>query len=344
MQQRTMKRWEMGALGRENLALREVGVPVPATGEVLVRTSAVSLNFRDGDMIANGVGGRLPWPFTPASDMAGTVAATGASAGRFRVGDRVISTFEPRWTDGKPPGNGRTPFYEPLGGYHQGVLAEYVAFPENWFAAAPACLDYAEASTLTCAGLTAWFALAELGRLRACDSVLVHGTGGVALYGAQIGKALGAEVIIVSGSGDKLERAKALGIADHAINRKAGDWVEAALRVTADRGADHILETVGGEHLGQSLQAVATGGRISMIGVLAGIQISGPVGPLLLKNPVIQGIAVGHQRALTDFVRAVDQHGLKPVIDGRYGLADLPMALDHLGRGAFGKIVIDFAR
>ena len=246
--------------------------------------------------------------------------------------------------DGKPPGNGRTPFYEPLGGYHQGVLSECVAFPEDWFVAAPASLDDAGASTLTCAGLTAWFALAELGRLRAGESVLVHGTGGVALFGAQIGKALGAEVIIVSGNGDKLERAKALGIADHAINRKAGDWVEAALRATADRGADHILETVGGEHLGQSLPAVATGGRISMIGVLAGNQISGPVGPLLLKNPIIQGISVGHRRALTDFVRAVDQHGLKPVIDGRYGLADLPMALDHLSRGAFGKIVVDVTR
>ena len=196
-------------------------------------------------MIENGIGGSLTWPSTPASDMAGTVVAVGDGATRFRPGDRVISLFSPDWTEGAPPGGGRSPFYQPLGGYHPGVLSEYLAFPEHWFTAAPASLDDAAACTLPCAGLTAWFALVERGRVRAGETVLVQGTGGVALFGAQVAKAHGAEVIVVSGSADKLGRAKALGIADHGVDRSAEDWVEATWRLTGGRGADHILEIVG---------------------------------------------------------------------------------------------------
>lgn len=100
----TMRRWELGALGRANLKL--VDVPVPSPGELLVRVGAVTLNFRDGDMVANGIGGALPWPFTPASDMAGTVVAIGEGVTRFQPGDRVISLFEPDWTEGAPPETG----------------------------------------------------------------------------------------------------------------------------------------------------------------------------------------------------------------------------------------------
>lgn len=112
-------------------------------------------------------------------------------------------------------------------------------------------------------------------------------------------------------------------------------------RITADRGADHILEIAGGANLGHSLRAVAVHGRISVIGVLEGFEISGPVGPLLLKGATIQGIGVGSRRALEDLVRAIDATGLKPVIDRRYRFADLPAALDHLDRGPFGKLVIE---
>ena len=161
----TMRRWEMSALGRANLKLVEAPVPVPSPGELLVKVGAVALNFRDGDMIANGIGGTLPWPFTPASDMTGTVAAVGEGATRFRPGDRVISLFEPDWTEGAPPGNGRTPFYKPLGGFYQGVLSQFLALPEHWFTAAPASLDDAAASTLPCAGLID--RLVRAGRARA---------------------------------------------------------------------------------------------------------------------------------------------------------------------------------
>ena len=336
----TMRRWEMDGVGRDRLALKSVPVPKPAPGEVLVRIAAASLNYRDKLVIESGMGLPLAFPFTPGSDLAGTVAALGEGVTRFKAGDRVISTFAPGWIDGRPRGDARTPPYRTLGGIHPGVLADYVAFPEDWFVGSPTSLSDAEASTLPCAGLTAWFALVERGRLQAGETVLVEGTGGVALFGLQIAKAQGAEAIVVSGSADKLERAKALG-ADHGIDRSKEDWVESVLRVTGDRGADHILELVGGPHLGRAVQAAAIGGRIYQIGVLDGFDVAAPAGPLMLKNVTVQGISVGHRRALSELVAAVDRTGLKPAVDRRYPLDELPAALDHLDGGPFGKIVID---
>ena len=233
----------------------------------------------------------------------------------------------------------RTPAYCTLGGYFPGVLAEYVCFSEEWFVSAPARLSPAEASTLPCAGLTAWFALVERGGVRAGDVVLVEGTGGVSLFGLQIAKLHGAEVI-VSGSADKLERATALG-ADHAVDRRSAEWTESILRLTGDRGVDHVLEIVGGAHLGKAAEVVAVGGHISLIGALDGFEASTPVMPLLMKDVSIQGIGTGHRRALSDLVAAVDRTGLAPVIGRRYALAELPSALDQLDQGPFGKVVVD---
>jgi NADPH:quinone reductase-like Zn-dependent oxidoreductase len=168
--------------------------------------------------------------------------------------------------------------------------------------------------------------------------VLVEGTGGVSLFGLQIAKMHGAEVIL-SGSADKLERGTALG-ADHVIDRRDEGWVETVLRLTDDHGADHVLEIVGGAHLADAVAVVAVGGRIHQIGALAGFEVSTPVMPLLLKDATIQGIGTGHRRALEDLVTAIDANSLKPVIDRRYPLAELPAALDHLERGSFGKIVV----
>ncbi|HEY0120198.1 MAG TPA: NAD(P)-dependent alcohol dehydrogenase [Rhizobium sp.] len=338
---KTMRRWTLDTVGIDApLSLTETAVPSPARGEILVRTKAVSLNYRDKLVRESGMGLPIQFPFVPASDMAGIVEAVGDGVTHFAPGDRVISTFSPGWIDDKPLGTARNPPYRTLGGFYPGVLAEYVAFPEDWFVAAPTSIDDGEASTLPCAGLTAWFALVEHGRIKPGDTVLVQGTGGVAMFGLQIAAAQGADVFVTSSGPEKLARAKALG-ARHGIDRNAEDWVEAVYRLTDDRGIDHIFEIVGGPHLGQSLKAVAVHGRISVIGVFEGFDLSGPAGPLLLKSPVIQGISVGHRRALEDFVRAVDRIGLKPVIDHRYAFSEAPSAFDHLDRGAFGKIVIE---
>ncbi|MDX6040560.1 zinc-dependent alcohol dehydrogenase family protein [Scandinavium lactucae] len=335
----TMQRWTLNALGRENLHLTQETIPQPGPGEVRVRVNAVALNYRDKMVIEGSMPIYLAFPFTPASDMAGVIDSTGEGVTRFRVGARVISTFSPEWIEGKPAGDARTLPYRTLGGYFQGMLAEYVIMNENGLVAAPNTLDDVEASTLPCAGLTAWFALIERGGLRAGQTVLVQGTGGVAMFALQIAKAHGAEVFVTSGSDEKLARAKALG-ADHGINRLKGDWTEAVYGLTQDRGIDHIIETVGGANLKNSLRAVAVHGRISVIGVLEGSEISLPASELLLKSAVIQGIGVGHRRALEDFVRAVDATQLKPVIAQRYRFDQLSQALQHLDSGALGKIVL----
>ena len=324
----TMQRWSMNALGREHLKLIHESVPQPGPGEVRVRVNAVALNYRDKMVIEGMMPIPLSFPFTPASDMAGVVDSIGEGVTRFQPGDRVISTFFPEWIDGRPQADARHLPYKTSGGYFPGMLAEYVIVNENGLVAAPETLDDVEASTLPCAGLTAWFALVERGNLRAGQSVLVQGTGGVAIFALQIAKALGAEVYVTSGSDEKLARAKKLG-ADRGINRLKGDWAEALLTLTQDRGIDHIIETVGGENLQHSLRAVAVHGRISVIGVLAGSEITLSAGELLLKSPVIQGIGVGHRRALEEFVRAVEVTGLKPVIEQRYRFDQLEQALER---------------
>lgn len=288
----TMQRWSMNALGRENLKLTQEPVPKPGPGEVRVRVNAVALNYRDKMVIEGMMPIPLSFPFTPASDMAGVVDSIGEGVTRFQPGARVISTFFPEWIDGRPQADARHLPYKTSGGYFPGMLAEYVIVNENGLVAAPETLDDVEASTLPCAGLTAWFALVERGNLRAGQSVLVQGTGGVAIFALQIAKALGAEVYVTSGSDEKLARAKKLG-ADRGINRLKGDWDEALLTLTQDRGIDHIIETVGGENLQHSLRAVAVHGRISVIGVLAGSEITLSAGELLLKSPVIQGLVSG---------------------------------------------------
>ena len=335
----TMKRWDMSAIGREHLALVEVDIPKARAGEVLVRVHAVSLNYRDKLVIETGMGLPLAFPFTPGSDLAGEVVELGEGVDRFAVGDRVISTFTPGWFDGRPAGDARHPPYKTLGGAYPGVLSQHVAFSQDWFVRAPETLDFVSASTLPCAGLTAWFALVERGDLQSGQTVALQGTGGVSLWALQIAKSRGARVVITSGDAEKRARVVARG-ADLGVNRKDADWVEAVRVFTADVGADHILELVGGAHLNRSLEAVAVQGRISLIGVLEGFEFSGSSGLLITKSPVIQGINVGHRRALEEFVAEIDRIRLQPTVDAVYPLAELPAALDHLDRGPFGKIVV----
>ena len=340
--ERTMRRWVIDRHGRDALRLDEASVSLPGLGELLVRVSAVALNARDLTMIEHGMGLALRFPFVPASDMAGVVEVVGDGGSRFRPGDRVIANFLPEWIDGRPSGSAGDPSYRTLGGHFPGVLADYVCFPDTWFTRAPVSLDDAGACTLPVAGLTAWFSLVEQGRLKAGETVLVPGTGGVALFALQLASAHGAEVIVTSSSGDKLRRILDLG-ASHAIDRTTDEVVAEVLAITNGRGVDHVLDLVGGDNFARSIATVTPGGRISVIGLLEGAELRAPTVPVLLKAPVIQGIVTGHRRALEDLVRAVDRIGLKPVIDRRYAFADLPVALDHLAAGPFGKLVINVA-
>jgi len=318
-------------------------MPQPETRsrEVLIRVANVSLNYRDLLVLEGRMGDGRAFPFVPGSDLAGIVVSCGEGVTRFRAGDRVMSAYVPGWIDGRAPGSAARPHGVTMGGPLPGVLAEFVSLPEDWLVRSPESLSDAEASTLPVAGVTAWFSLVEEGRLRAGQTVLVQGTGGVALFGIQVARAHGAKVIVTSSDDAKLKRAKALG-ADIGI-RRDGDWVNAVIEATGGHGADHILEIAGGANLAKSVAATAVGGQIAVIGIIEGLELTAPAFPLLLKQVVVRGIFVGHRSAAEDFVRAIDAIGIKPVIDQRYPLTALPDALAHLQRGPFGKIVIDVA-
>lgn len=333
----TMQQWQMKTLGETALERVTVNVPQPGPGEVLVKVGAVSLNYRDALMIDTGMGLPVTFPFVPGSDMAGEVVAVGDGVTRVAVGERVVNTFWDRWNGGEQAPTGLKIF----GGTLQGVLREYAVFAEGALVRAPVSLDDVAASTLTCAGLTAWFALFGNGRkLTAGETVLLIGTGGVALFGAQLALAHGAETIVTSGSEAKLARAAALGVT-HGVLRRAG-WADEVRRLTEGRGVEQVLELAGGD-MQETMTALAQGGKISVIGTLGGDTLQLPVYQVLLKRAHIQGVGVGHRDGLEALVGMIDRHGIAPAVDAVYDFADFAQALAHLRRGAFGKVVVRLA-
>lgn len=328
------QRWELHAFGRDQLRAVTTPVPRPGPGEVLVRVEAASLNYRDLLIVEDRYSHRVPLPLVPGSDLAGRVLAVGSGVTRWRGGERVIGTFFGGWLDGAvPPADTVV-----LGMPGPGALASHVLLHEDWLVAVPATLDAVAASTLPCAGLTAWTALVEHGPVKPGQTVLVHGTGGVALFGVQLAKLQGARIIVVSGSPAKHDRVRALG-ADHVLARDS-DWPAEVRRLTGGRGADHVLELAGGDNLGRSLRALATGGHVAYIGVLENEGFAGSGYDLIRSQALVRAVGVGHRRGLEELVRAVDANGLKPVIAAEYPAAEALAAFDHLARGAFGKVVV----
>lgn len=332
-----MKAWELRGYGKENLALTNKPVPPPGPREVLVRISAVALNYRDKLVIEGLYNPQMEFPITQVADAVGEVVETGKDVSRFRTGDRVITLYATRWIDGDPRGDEST---HTLGNTIQGALAEYLVLSEDALVLAPPYLSDEEAAALPCAGITAWFALVEKGGLKPHQTVLVQGTGGVSLYGLQIAAALGAKVIVTSSSDAKLERAGSLAGSMGINYARTPDWEKEALLLTDGAGVDHVLDVAGGKSLSQSVTAVKAGGQISSIGILEGFTSEIPVFPLLLKQIVIRGISTGPRRALEDMVVAFDKFRLHPVIDTVYPFDAALEAYDHLYRGPFGKIVI----
>jgi NADPH:quinone reductase-like Zn-dependent oxidoreductase len=204
---------------------------------------------------------------------------------------------------------------------------------------APASLDFAAASTLTVAGLTAWFAVVELGRVRAGDVVVIQGTGGVSLFAVQFACAHGARVIVISSSSEKMDRLRKLHPIQGIDRSRQPEWDAQVLEWTAGRGADHLLEMGGGD-ISRSLNAIRVGGRVSIIGLLGDQELHAPILSILFKRAQLVGIGVGHRRAMEDMIRAVDQLKLQPIVDAIYPFAEAPAAFSHMKRGPFGKIVV----
>ena len=206
--------------GLINLKLAELADPgQPAAHEIRVRLHASSLNYHDlGVVTRDGwqADGRIPM-----ADGAGVVEAVGASVTEFKPGDHVVSCFFPTWHNGAAT---LSNFVTVPGDGVDGFARELVVAPATSFTLAPQGYSHAAAATLTTAALTAWRALVVEGGIKAGDTVLVLGTGGVSIFALQFAKMMGATVIATSSSDDKLARVKALG-ADHTINYKShADW------------------------------------------------------------------------------------------------------------------------
>jgi len=336
-----MKAWELHGFGLEHLKLAEKQIPRPAPNEALIRISAVSLNYRDKLLSDGSYNPAMRFPLIPVADGAGEVVETGKNVTRFRAGDRVITHYATRWIDGPPQADRSV---HTLGNTLSGALAEYIALDERALVAKPDYLADEEASTLPVAAVTAWYALVEKGQLKAGQTVLIQGTGGVSVFGLQLATALGAKVIVTSSSEEKLARAKALG-AVHGINySRIPNWEEAVLDLTSQQGVDHVLEVVGGGSLARSINAVKVTGQISVIGFLERSASAVEIVPMLQKEVVIRGIGgAGPRRAFEDMNKALTKFQLRPVIDRVYAFGEALSAYQHLERGPFGKIVIRVA-
>jgi NADPH:quinone reductase-like Zn-dependent oxidoreductase len=329
-----------GPSGIDALQERDLPMPKAKRGQVLVKVHACSLNYRDLAIVSGNYRMGSKPDLVPLSDGAGEVVEVGEGVTRWKVGDRVASCFFQRWLGGEA---GPEAAPSALGGAIDGMLAQYVALEENGVVAIPAHLSYDEAATLPCAAVTAWHALMVHGGLIAGRTILVQGTGGVSIFGLQIAKMMGANIVVTSSSDAKLERAKGMG-ATHLINYKSTpDWDKAAIELTAGRGVDQVVEVGGAGTLAKSIGAIRPGGRVSMIGVLSGAAELNPM-LIMAKRANIQGISVGSTQMFEALNAAISANAVKPVIDKVFDFADTKAAFAHLkGASHFGKIVIRMA-
>jgi NADPH:quinone reductase-like Zn-dependent oxidoreductase len=332
-----MKAWELRGFGLENLKLVDKPIPRPAPGEVLVRVSAVSLNYRDKLVVEGLYNPNMSFPMTQVADAVGEVVEIGKDVTRFKNGERVMTLYATKWVDGDPRGDDNT---HTLGNTIQGALAEYLVLDQEALVQAPSYLSNEEVASIPCAGVTAWQALVEKGQLKAGQIILLQGTGGVSLFGLQIAKSLGARVIVTSSSDEKLERVKALGAADGINYSRTPEWEEEVLRITSGRGVDHILEVVGGKSVSRSVTALKPGGTISIIGLLEGFSSEIPLFPLITQQAILRGISTGPRCALENMSRAFEEGRLHPVIDSVFSFNDALAAYERLYQGPFGKVVI----
>lgn len=327
--------------GLDRLELSDIPDPgAPGPGQIRVAVHATSLNFHDLLVAKGGIpaaDGRVLM-----SDAGGVVEAVGDGVTEFKAGDNIVSTFFPQWLDGLPFGAVGN-FQGTPGDGIDGYATSYVVRAATDFTHAPRGWSHAEAATITTAGLTAWRALITDGQLKAGATVLVLGTGGVSIAALQIAKAMGASVIATSSSAEKLERLRTLG-ADHVINyREKPDWGRDVLALTGGRGVDHVIEVGGPGTLAQSIKAVRVGGHIALIGILTGRQGEVPTMALMAKQARLQGLIVGSRREQQDYVVALEQTGIRPVIDRSFPLERLAEAFRFQESGGhFGKIVVEW--
>ena len=314
----------------------------PALAETGTRRSArsrraVSLNYRDL-LISKGLyNPRFRLPLIPFSDGAGEVAETGAGVTRFRQGDRVAANFMADWVAGEIDDACAG---SALGGEVSGMLAEEVVLHERSLVHIPGHLSFEQASTLPCAAVTAWHALMAAGGMKAGDTILTQGTGGVSIFALQFARMAGARVISTSSRDQRLARLQEMGASDLVNYKSTPEWDGVVKTLTGGVGVDMVVEVGGAGTLARSVKSVRRGGYIALIGVLSGLGEVNPM-PILMKSVRVQGIFVGSRTMFEAMNRAISVNKLRPVIDRVFEFDEAIAALNHMESGAdFGKVVI----
>lgn len=318
--------------------------PVPAAGQALVRVRACALNFLDIWVRRGWPGLKLEMPHWCGADVAGEIAALGPGVTGWAEGQRVvvdpgINRFEDEFT--RSGAASVSPGYSVLGEHVRGGAAEYVAVPAANLVAMPAALDFAAAAAPLLVGLTAWRMLIHRAGLKPAETVLVVGAGGgVNSMAIQVAKLAGATVWVVTAGAEKAQKAIQLG-ADRVIDRSQTDWAREVLKHTGKRGVDVVVDNVGRATLAGSMQAVARGGRIAIVGNTSGPKAEIDIRFIFGKQISLIGSTMGSHQ---DFLTVTDllwQDQLKPVIDRVFALSEGIEAYRRMEAGGhFGKILL----
>ena len=318
--------------------------PEPAAGEVRVRLHAATLNRVDLYMRESGAGITHTLPQTMGIDGAGVVDALGAGVTGCTVGQRVL--LYPGVTCGHCEFCQRgqevlCTSMQLLGEHRDGTLAEYITVPARNVLPMPEGWAFEEAAALGVNHLTAWRMLRTQARLQAGETVLIFGIGGgVSLAGLQLVKAMGARAIVTSREPAKLERALALG-ADAAICSSTHDVVKEVMHLTGKRGVDVVFENVGAAVWDSALKSLVRGGRIVTCGATSGDQPGADLRRVFIRQLQIYGSTLGNLSELQDLLAFCSGHGVRPLIDSRYPMAQAHAALDRLASGQqLGKVAV----
>jgi NADPH:quinone reductase and related Zn-dependent oxidoreductases len=331
-----MRAWQISNFGIDSLEFVEKPTPSPGPGEVLVGVRAVSYNYRDLLMVRGQYNPKLRFPRIPCSDGAGEVLAIGEGVTAWKPGDRVAGIFMQNWQDGPlTPSKAKGA----LGGDVDGMLADHVVLQETGLVAIPEYLSFQEAATLPCAAVTAWNAL-RVGDVRPGSTVLIQGTGGVAIFALQLAGMMGAKVLGISSSYEKLQRAIGLGLDDGTNYVDHPDWDHWVFDKTDGQGVDLVVEVGGVGTLARSLKAVRTGGTIAQIGVLCDSTDPLSIGPILHKMIRIQGIYVGSRNDFVQLNKALTRAQLRPVGDEFHWTQAREVMTKMQERSHFGKLVL----
>ncbi len=323
----------------------DVPDPQPGPGQVLVRVRACALNHLDIWVRRGWPGLKLPMPHWCGADIAGEIAALGEGVTGWEIGQRVVvdpgvSTTEDEYT--RRGEDSVSPGYVIFGEQIRGGQAEYIAVPASNLMAMPDGWDFPEAAAPLLVSLTAWRMLIHRARLRAGESVLIIGAGGgVNSMAIQIAKLAGATVYALTSSGEKMERARALG-ADVVLNyREDPDWPKTIYKLTDRRGVDVVVDNVGRATLMQSMRVVARGGRIVIVGNTSGPDAQIDIRFIFGKQISLIGSTMGSHQDFRDVMNLIWAGKLKPVVDRVMPLSEGKRAFELMERGEqFGKIVL----